>query len=108
MELSIPAENFYLELDEDGPLDTETAEESLEPLKYQKNKGYQPLTFRTKILNHAINQLMVLDSCIPACPLIQAACKGDHLSTVSVLIRSGKARSKTSQTSRFPLYAAVI
>ena len=35
MELSIPAENFYLELVEDGLLDMEIAEESLEPLKYQ-------------------------------------------------------------------------
>ena len=44
--------------------------------------------------------------CIPACPLIHAACNGDHLSTVSVLIRSGKALSNISQTSRLPLYAA--
>ena len=43
---------------------------------------------------------------IPACPLIHAACNGDHLSTVSVLIRSGKALSNISQTSRLPLYAA--
>ena len=71
MELSIPAENFYLELDEDGPLDTETAEESLEPLKYQYNKGYQPLTFRTKIFcrcikscNQSINGFRQLHTCM--------------------------------------------
>ena len=43
---------------------------------------------------------------IPPCPLIHAACNGDHLSTVRVLIRSGKALSNISQTSRLPLYAA--
>jgi hypothetical protein len=35
MERSIPTEKFYLELYEDDLLDMETAEDSLEALKYQ-------------------------------------------------------------------------